>query len=193
MEIGDKSQALILFFEGWDNPWEWPGGASGITIGRGYDLGYEPFSEDWQGRLEPPLFAALLPAVGLKGRQAAAYAPRLRGVHVPECVADDVFATLTLPKYATQTEAVFPGASALGPDAFGALVSLVYNRGTLIDRSDRRKEMLELHRMFSHGAVSLPDVAALVESQKRLWPNKGPNSLYARRVAEAKLIRESSG
>ena len=191
MTIGEQAVKLILSFEGWDDPSQWQGGSSGITIPYGYDLGYEPFTQDWKGKLDDAVFNVLLPAVGLKGQKAAAYAPKLRGIHVPESVADDIFDSLTLPKYAGQTNDVFPGSSSLAPDAFGALVSLVYNRGTLIDKSDRRKEMLELHKMFTTGQVDLNDVAHLVESMKRLWPNKGPDSLYARRVAEANLIRST--
>jgi GH24 family phage-related lysozyme (muramidase) len=193
MEIGDKAKRLMLFFEGMDEPWEWPGGASGITIGHGYDLGYESFQDDWNGKIDDETFNRLLPSVGIRGERAAAYAPKLRGVRAPESVADDIFTSITIPKYAAQTDDVFPGSSALPPDAFGALVSLVYNRGILIDKSDRRKEMLSLHKIFMAGQVNLNDVADLVESQKRLWPNKGPNSLYARRVAEAGLIRQSAG
>jgi hypothetical protein len=45
MRIGKKAEALIINFEGWDVPWEWPGSSSGITLPVGYDIGYEPFAK----------------------------------------------------------------------------------------------------------------------------------------------------
>ncbi len=38
--LSDKALQLILGAEGLDQPGNWPGGQSGITIGIGYDLGY---------------------------------------------------------------------------------------------------------------------------------------------------------
>jgi hypothetical protein len=54
--ISPAAFALIVKFESGDRPYyekflkrpSWPGGASGVTIGFGYDLGYEKtFREDW--------------------------------------------------------------------------------------------------------------------------------------------------
>lgn len=193
MQISDDAVKLMVFFEGMDVPWEWPGDASGITIGRGYDLGYEPFEEDWQGLLDATSFGRLKAVVGLRGREAADASHGLHGIIVGETQADRVFREKTLPKYMEQTDEVFKGSSGLPGDAFGGLVSLVYNRGMLVDTTPRRREMLALHKMFATApAGQLPALDAIadqVDSMKRLWPDKGPNSLYARRVAEARLIR----
>ena len=51
MLSSQKAIDLIHKFEGWDDPWIWPGDASGVTIGYGYDLGYEPFKKEWAGLL----------------------------------------------------------------------------------------------------------------------------------------------
>src|SRR5438067_11642326 len=48
--ISDKARDLIFKFEDLDQPGEWPGGESGVTIGIGYDLGFatsEQFKADW--------------------------------------------------------------------------------------------------------------------------------------------------
>jgi GH24 family phage-related lysozyme (muramidase) len=52
-KISTKAIQLILNAEGIDQPDNWPGGASGITIGIGY-LGYttvDRFESDWGGTL----------------------------------------------------------------------------------------------------------------------------------------------
>src|SRR5882757_8587554 len=108
MQIGKQAEALILSFEGWDNPWQWPGQSSGITIPFGYDLGYEPFATDWAGLLDPKDFNRLNAVVGLKGQNAAKVASTLRGIHIPKDAATHVFETVTLPRYEAQTERVFP-------------------------------------------------------------------------------------
>ena len=49
-KISSKALQLILNAEGLDQPGNWPGGASGITIGIGYDLGYitvDRFESEW--------------------------------------------------------------------------------------------------------------------------------------------------
>ena len=48
--LTDKTKRFILDFEGLNQPSEWPGGDSGVTIGIGYDLGYvtiDQFEFDW--------------------------------------------------------------------------------------------------------------------------------------------------
>ncbi|BCD88229.1 hypothetical protein PSm6_46360 [Pseudomonas solani] len=56
----------------------WPGGESGVTIGRGYDLGQRPFPEMDLGGvgIQEPLFSWLLGAKGLRGESAKAYLER---------------------------------------------------------------------------------------------------------------------
>jgi len=52
--LTQKALDLIFEYEGLDQPGEWPGGQSGITIGIGYDLGYieaAVFRQDWSGCL----------------------------------------------------------------------------------------------------------------------------------------------
>ena len=76
--LTEKAKKLIFDFEGIDQPSDWPGGDSGITIGLGYDLGYESagdFETDWQVLLGAGDFTTLSQVVGLKGTDAQAKAP----------------------------------------------------------------------------------------------------------------------
>lgn len=191
MEIGERALKLILDFEGWDVPWKWPGSSSGITIPYGYDLGYEPFQADWMTHLPATDFGLLNSVVGLRGLDAQRVAPKLKGIKVPKIAAAKVFSTVTLPRYVAQTRRVFPGSDKWQPDAFGALVSLVFNRGPLVDNTDRRREMLAIHKLFVAGTATPENVAPLVASMARLWPdNKASDGdLHDRRLAEAQLIR----
>jgi GH24 family phage-related lysozyme (muramidase) len=191
--ISKKAEDLILQFEGFDVPWRWPTGDSGITIGRGYDLGYEPFEKDWQGRLALEDFNRLKPAVGLKGEAAHRIAPTLRGVNIPVHTADEVFAEITLPKYEEQTRKTFPNSERLPEDAFGALVSIVFNRGQKLD-GDRRREMRAIYGILATknptDSDTIKEIARQVRSMARLWPDNldSDGDLHDRRLREAELI-----
>src|SRR6266699_1563082 len=59
----------------------WPGGDSGVTIGIGYDLGYQTsFDNDWSGLLTPTHMSSLRPWLGVQGPAAAAGPPKLTGI-----------------------------------------------------------------------------------------------------------------
>jgi hypothetical protein len=72
---------------------EWPGGASGVTIGIGYDCGYNTRAQiaaDWTA-LSPADIAALQSVAGLKGQAGRCALAKVRGVVVPWQTALDVF------------------------------------------------------------------------------------------------------
>ncbi len=194
MIIGQKALNLILRFEGVDFASQWPGGASGITIPYGYDLGYENFEADWKGLLPDETFNTLKRAVGYKGQAARKLAPSFKGITIPLDKAKEVFENKVIPAQEEKTKKVFPGSETLHPDAFGALVSLIYNRGPLVDKTDRRKEMLALYQLFRKGEpFDIKKIAELVDSQKRLWADvkTSDGDLHDRRMDEAKLIRST--
>jgi len=196
MKISEKAVNLILRFEGLDQPGVWPGDASGVSIGCGYDLGYEPnFEQDWGGLLPANVMERLRHTVGLKGQAAHHAAMGLRDIRIPLDKARQVLESVTIPREEATTAKVFPGAETLPADAFGGLVSLIYNRGPLVDKTPRRKEMLELFQLFRKGApYDLNRIADLVEAQKRLWPHvrNSDGDLWTRRIEEAKLIRNAA-
>ncbi len=173
----------------------WPGGASGVTIGVGYDLGYQrDFVRDWQDLLDGGELAALAPCLGLTGPAAREAIPRLAHVAIPWPAAWQGYIRRTLPAEVARTRATFPtpAGKPLPPLAFGVLVSLVYNRGAgMADPagSDSRREMREIRAAVAEGAFAkVPD--ALL-SMRRLWP--AGNGLVGRREREAALFRSALG
>lgn len=174
----------------------WPGGASGVTIGIGYDLGYDPFTNDWMQKLNASDFARLARLKGLTRARAASSISGVRDITIPWETALEVFETRTLPHYIGETIAAFPRAHLLPPDAFGAIVSVVFNRGSQVDDTHRRSEMLEIRNILSEGNDDIVDaddirrIAAAVKSMARLWPDntKSDGDLHDRRLAEAALI-----
>ena len=73
-------------------------------------------------------------------------------------------------------------------DAQAMLLSLIYNRGTSLDKKeDRRREMVAIKPLVKKGVAALADIAEQVESMVRLWPKS--KGLRDRRKREAKVIR----
>ena len=186
--LTEKARKLIFDCEGLDQPWDWPGGSSGITIGIGYDLGYESaadFEKDWQTRLSAADFTTLSQVIGLKGTAAQAKASSLKSIKIKDSDADEVFLERSVPKYQKLTQQAFPGVDALPADAQGALFSLVYNRGTSME-GDSRKEMRAIRDAVPNG--DLQEIADQIRAMKRLWEGKGLDGLLKRRDAEADLV-----
>ncbi|HYE96984.1 MAG TPA: hypothetical protein VD962_12320 [Rubricoccaceae bacterium] len=166
----------------------WPGGASGVTIGIGYDLGFNTAAQiekDWRGRVSDADLASLLTVAEKKGDVAKAALPGVRHVEVPFEPAKAVFYTATLPRYARLTRQAFPGVEALPADAQAALLSLVYNRGASLT-GDARREMREIRDLVPQ--KNLAGIASKFRAMKRLWdPAKLPG-LHKRRDDEAALV-----
>lgn len=182
--------ALILEAEGVDQPGRWPGEASGITIGRGDDLGYQSaaeFADHWRALLPAADYIRLLGAIGYKGEAAHRLAPKFADIHISQTQADAVFRAKALPAYVAQTRKAFSGFDALPLDAQGALVSLIYNRGADMS-GDRRTEMRAIRDEVSKPHPGLPAIADQFRRMKRLWVGKGVDGLLTRREAEACLV-----
>jgi len=71
-DIEDPNNPLYRYFS---RVVHWPGGASGITIGRGYDLGQRPnaFTDLSAADIEQPLHSWLIGGIGLSGPAARDY------------------------------------------------------------------------------------------------------------------------
>jgi hypothetical protein len=168
----------------------YPGGDSGVTIGIGYDLGYNTRQQviaDWRGRMPEPQLEVLLACCGKKGDEAKLLckAPRLQEIVIPYVDAYKVFVSRTLPRFAALTLAIYPGLEALLPDAIGALISMVYNRGNSLE-GDRRIEMKQIVSLVA--AKNYGAIAAQIVKSKRLWKDKGLDGLLERRDNEAALV-----
>ena len=190
MSVPQKAINLILKFEGFDEPSRWPGADSGITIGYGYDLGYEEhFRQDWGAILPAQQLDALSAALGKTGKAAAMLADRFKDINIPELPARAVFMEKSLPHYEAETLAAFPGLERLPEIVQGALVSLVYNRGTSMT-GPRRAEMRAIRDAVKAG--DLHEIAKQLRTMKRLWAGQGLGGLLARREAEAELVEEAT-
>lgn len=207
-KLSDKALDLIIAFEvgggkSYYNRFlsrpSYPGGQSGVTIGVGVDLGYESEVLNYlRTILDSDQLARLNRCVGMTGSRAKAALANVKDIVIPWDVAMDYFENYTLPKYIEETLEAFPNSDKLPDDAFGALVSLVFNRGPLIDNTDRRHEMKAIRDILLMGGddeVDDEDIKAIgdqVTSMARLWPDLSSDSdLHDRRLAEAELIYNS--
>jgi hypothetical protein len=170
----------------------WPGGDSGVTIGVGYDLGYnteKQFMADWSPVINLNFINALRPVVGLKGEKAKAMLKgEILNVRIPYAAALEVFAKSSVPRFYKLTLGIYPEMIHLNEDTQGALVSMVFNRGTKLD-GERRKEMKAIVKLVKD--KDYEGIAEEIEKSKRLWEQRGLDGLVLRREAEADLIRES--
>lgn len=193
--ISKPALDLILDSEGLDLRPSWPGGASGVTYGRGYDLGYntkEQIRRDWGPYVNGNVLAFMLSCSGIKGEPAKRLiTPTTRTLTITQAAADAVFEQSTLPRFEKLAMNTYPGLMRLPDDAIGAIVSLVFNRGTSFGTEgqpswENRREMRELAPLIQDG--DLPAIADKLRSMCRLWEGKGLNGLITRRLAEADLI-----
>lgn len=169
----------------------WPGEASGVTIGIGYDLGMTPKAQvqkDWQGWIADVDLKRLLTAQGIKGQPAKQLTRSLSDVQIPFQVAETVFYQSTLPYFASLTRTTYPGVHKLPADAQGMLLSLIYNRGGSLSGS-RRSEMAAIKPLVTAGNGSLNAIADEFQKMARLWPDSP--GLQARRRREANAIRKA--
>jgi len=170
----------------------WPGGESGITIGLGYDLGYnseKQFKTDWGKTLSEASIKTLKTVLGLKGEKAKiSLKGDLLNIRIPYNIAYDVFVKCSVPRFYKLALSIYPEMVNLNEDTQGMLVSMVFNRGASLN-GDSRKEMraiVELVKKKDYEAI-----AEEIEKSKRLWEHKGLDGLVVRREAEADMIRDS--
>jgi hypothetical protein len=170
----------------------WPGGDSGITLGIGYDTGYETlaqFTKDWGNNLPADSFKLLKPVVGVKGEKAR---DLLKGdilnIRIPFNMAYDVFVKNDVPRYFAMTKKIYPQLEQLNEDTQGALVSMVFNRGTSLV-GDSRTEMRAIVDLVAK--KDYEGIAEEIEKSKRLWEHRGLDGLVLRREAESDLVRNS--
>lgn len=189
LQVPDEAIDLILEFEGVDQPGEWPGESSGITIGAGYDLGFcsaEQFEEDWGPYLSGDEIERLKDVIGLSGEAAHERAGEFSDIKIDKADAAEVFKERTLPGASEETEQAFPGVDQLPPKVQGALVSLIYNRGTKME-GDKRREMRAVRDAVADGDLQV--IADQLREMKRLWPDT--RGLRRRRDAEADLVESA--
>ncbi|GAB1407661.1 hypothetical protein MASR1M8_15800 [Thermomonas brevis] len=166
-----------------------PGGASGPTIGIGYDLGHQAaatIQRDWAFRPDVDRLASAAGKVG--PAQCAATRKAMAGVRVPWPEALAVFEGVSMPHWQRVTARAYPGIDGMGRLAEGAVRGNTYNRGTSMLGS-RAKEKREI-RDVCIPRLDAECVATQLEAQCRIWQG---TDLYAglcgRRRDEARLAR----
>ncbi len=152
MELNEASMKLILDFEvgGGEVYYNrllkspiWPKEASGVTIGVGYDLGYNTaptIRRDWSPHLGVATVDRLITVAGKTGTRARDALASVRDLVVPWAPAFTVYRGVTIPTFWKITQRAFPGVDELHPNAQGALLSLIFNRGADMSGT-RRTEM----------------------------------------------------
>ena len=170
----------------------WPGGESGATLGIGYDVGYEnmaQFIKDWGNNLSADNIKIIKPLIGIKGEKVK---DLLKGdilnIRIPYNIAYDVFVKNDVPRYFAMTKKIYPQLEQLNEDTQGALVSMVFNRGTVLT-GDSRTEMRAIVDLVAK--KDYEGIAEEIEKSKRLWEHRGLDGLVIRREAEADMIRNS--
>lgn len=165
----------------------WPGAASGVTIGVGYDCGYNSAAvirSDWS-ELPTRDKTSLANTAGITGPSARGRIAAVRDILIAWGMAEGVFNRVTLTRFYGLTERTFPGFDRLHPGAQAALVSIVFNRGSSMT-GPSRLEMREIRALVP--SANYPRIALEIRAMKRLWRDRGLDGLLARREAEARLI-----
>jgi hypothetical protein len=202
VDLNKKGIQLILDFEvgGGKQYYEkllqrptWPGYQSGVTIGVGYDLGYNTrasFDKDFSD-LPQSIRTRLYPCLGVKGSAAKNFISDLKDIKISWDLAYDVYKRKTLPSWYLKTRNAFGNIDSFHANVKSALVSLVFNRGTLINSTNRRIEMKRIRDIH----IPKKDYAAIAQefrNMKRHWAGTSVGKgLIRRREAEAKLIEEA--
>lgn len=191
--LSSGGRALVLEFEtggksGYDAHPEWPGGASGVTIGIGYDLGYYSRSvidSDWQA-LQKQARTRLLTVAGVSGARARSVLPSVRDIFVAWDLATDVFDRVDVAREFASAKHAVPGFEGLRPNAQAAWLSLGFNRGWQMS-GPNRTEMRAARDMVP--TRDYDGMAFEFRKMKRVWAGTTIQAgMYRRREAEAKLM-----
>lgn len=202
MQLNDASMNLILRFEvgGGESYYNqnlrfptWPEGQSGITIGVGYDLGYNTentISNDWGQSVEKSKIDRLLTCAKKTGTAAQQILNTVKDIEIPWSAAFSVYNNVTIPKFWTLTCSTFPGVENVDPNCQGALLSLVFNRGGSL-KGDSRLEMRNIRDLVPKKDYT--NIASQIRAMKRLWQGTSiEKGMSRRRDAEADLVLTSS-
>jgi len=193
--ISKDSFSLILSNEGFDPHPNVPANsaASGVTVGYGYDLGQqkpETIERDLADYYTLQQITKLKTMSGLHGALARESLNDVYDILISEEYAKKLALT-SMRSYAQQAANVFPQLINLHPHCQGAMLSLIYKRGSglhgkSVEEEDRRREMREIKNALEAGSENL--VPEKIRDMKRLWEGTGQRGLLKRRDQEADLF-----
>lgn len=185
----DGNEGYYLRYE---KGFSWPGGASGPTVGGGYDCGYstaEQIEQEWSPYVDAARVAILKTAAGLTHAAGQAFVAQHRDaitITWAETLAQ--FKECELPKWEGVVRKYLPNTDKLSGDSFGALVSLTDNRGPSYDAAgDHYREMRNIKAHMAAEQFDL--IPAEFLSMRRLWM-PSTTDLYKRRTHESILFRD---
>ena len=184
-ETGGKS-----YYEKFLKRMTWPGGASGITMGIGADLGYmskEEFEKFFSKYFTKKQCERLNDVIGLKGKSAKNALSKVKDIELSWDNAYKAFIEWTLPKFWKMTSDLWIGLDKLKEPAQIALVSIVFNRGSAT-KGPSRVEMVNIKPYVM--CQNYNAIAKEIRSMKRLWADKGFDGLLKRRDSEAKMVED---
>lgn len=198
--IAREETGGLAYYDAFTRWPQFPGGASGITIGVGYDLRMntkEDFQAVWSNHLSADVIAELSTDIGKPGTNERVKELRQLGIEVPFKAAWQAFIQKTLPRFYHETLEAYSSLEDLPGLCQSVLVSLIFNRGASLKGSSRT-EMKAIQNILSEASELYPDrfamknklveVADQIISMKRLWD--AGSGLLKRRDNEAKLWRK---
>lgn len=166
----------------------WPGGASGVTIGIGVDLGYiqtNEFDVHFSKYFSKNNVNRLKRTIGIKGSSAKPLISQIKDIELSWDDASDAFCNWTLPKFWKLSNNLWKGLDELKEPAQVALVSIVFNRGAST-KGPSRTEMRNIKELVLK--KDYIGIAAEIRSMKRLWVGKNMDGLLKRRDVEANMV-----
>lgn len=185
--IFEEDSSEWFYLKHYQHP-EWPGGASGITIALGYDLGYATPSKihaDWDGLVPAAMVSIMARCSGITGVHAHDLLSQVRGsIVIPWPAALTVFLKRDMPQWIATAHKLLPNFDKLGPTCKGIIVSLIYNRGAagFNASGDRYREMRNIKSDMT--TQHFTDIPVQLRSMARLWTG----GVHARRLREATLF-----
>lgn len=184
-EVGGGQKYYEKFLSGFT----WPGEASGPTIAIGIDCAYYTQDElaDIFSFLDDKQIKLIQKSSGKTGLKGKEYTKILKSAQIKVSWNDaiSIFNNLTWNKFSKLAEKTFPGLENLCDDAYGAIVSLVFNRGTSLT-GERRLEMRNIKNLVPKKKYK--DIANEFRKMKRIWAGKNVDGLLRRRDDEASLV-----
>lgn len=191
--LSSGGRELVLEFEtggksGYDPHPEWPGGASGVTVGIGYDCGYyspKVILSDWAA-LKLNDRTRLGDASGLTGQRARVRKNEVHDIFVQWAIATDVFDRVDVAREYSSAKRAITGFEDLRPNAQAAWISLGFNRGWQMSGPNR------LEMRAARDLVPKRDyegMATQFRKMIRVWRGTQiEKGMTRRRIAEAKLL-----
>jgi hypothetical protein len=153
--ITEEVSSKAVYNQRYRHP-EWPGGASGITIGIGYDVGAgvknkAQLHKDWDGKIPVEMITVLEPSIGITGTRARKRLSSVRPeVDGPWEAAISVFDGVDLPRWHSLCKKALPNFETLSPVCKGALVSLAYHRSiSFSKKGERYTEMRRIRALMA--------------------------------------------